>query len=246
MMYKKALYFLLFASLIGSNIDVAAMTNDRVRREGDTLYILPQDNSYIGIYIGGACAAAGLALIIYGKIQRDKLNHEAIMAANHFGVSTMSLSEIDRLKEYYAKYYWGGGIVGALGLLFLGIAYYEKNQNQNPLATLNTHGISSDGKTILWDNLYDIRNGTAYRTVSSTKTVNISNNRGGMSTVSIPTTSTVVEPQVVLVERPDFSGFSCDRVDGNIAVSVDKLPIPREEFINMVKNHKTQYGRNNR
>ena len=106
-----------------------APKNNRIKQDGDVVYIYTSNTPFnIGILGGGILAAAGLAIIAYGKANQGN-----------------------------AEIYASGSFLGAAGLIVLGASCYEKSQNNDPLVTLNNQEISSAGKKISWFDLASVR-----------------------------------------------------------------------------------------
>jgi len=146
--------------------------NERLQRNGDTLTILPYDNSIWGIVSGGVLATAGVALIICGK--NDTKN--------------------------YTNFYLAGGATGVTGLIMLGIFLYNRNLNKKPLVTLDKDGIFFNGENIAWDDLGNVQSTYKTYTYKSSDDYQVWYD-GKPIIIEIPTTKTGIEEFIGLIPR---------------------------------------------
>lgn len=212
-----------------------------VREHDGVVYIYPKDNSAIGLCLGGAMVIAGVALAIYGKIKRYKLECKKDDFLDDADPKDVELlcKKIDKEIESYEGYYWGGGIVGLIGAIVYLLAMHQKNNNQRPIVTLNGRGISVNGKQLGWQDLAEVRERIMSRRVEKINHCQVHDARyQPVMSVDVPTTEMVNEPYVELVAQRRPGDFEITARERNIMLPEADLPVSGGEFARIISDYR--------
>ncbi|MFC1894380.1 hypothetical protein ACFLYH_00340 [Candidatus Dependentiae bacterium] len=235
---KIFLIFFLLTNFIDQN-KIFAYPQDKVKQENGTTYIYPNSHAYVGIIIGGTLTVIGTGILIYDYLKYKKQKNNNRYSRSYFSwIKEKATTGI------------AGIITSLAGLITCGGSFISHKNSKYPFIWLDNNEIRYNGKTMKWQDLGDIDTKTKFRTYRTTETQSIPTPRGIIHSIHIPKTQTIARDYIIFFRKTNhhpLTSFSCENNHfgihpadnpNNIAIPIDKLPISKEEFMNLVKNFK--------